>query len=122
MSGKPVNIEIPADDTAKAREFWGSLFGWQFEASAGLFEYDTSRITDHSGAAITNMEPGKRGIRVYFDVDDITAATGQVKELGGVAGQLRPVPGRGWSAVCQDSEGNEFGLWQDDPAAPGPTY
>ncbi len=19
-------------------------------------------------------------------------------------------------------EGNEFGLWQDDPAAPGPTY
>ena len=32
MPGQIVHIEIPADDTAKGREFWGSLFGWQFEA------------------------------------------------------------------------------------------
>lgn len=64
MPGQPVNIEIPADDTAKARAFWGSLSGWQFEVSQGQFEYDTTRVSDHSGAAITNMEPGKRGIRV----------------------------------------------------------
>jgi predicted enzyme related to lactoylglutathione lyase len=122
MPGQPVNVEIPADDTAQAREFYGSLFGWQFEASQGLFEYDTSRVSDHSSVAITNMEPGKRGIRVYFDVDDIDASTARVKELGGVADQPRPVPGRGWTAVCRDGGGNEFGLWQDDPAAPGPTY
>jgi predicted enzyme related to lactoylglutathione lyase len=24
-----------------------------------------------------------------------------------------------WFAVCADSEGNEFGLWQNDPNAPG---
>lgn len=122
MPGQPVNIEIPADDTAKARVFWGSLFGWQFEASQGQFEYDTARVSDHSGAAITNMEPGKRGIRVYFDVDDINSGTARVKELGGVAGEPRPVPGMGWFAICGDTEGNEFALWQDDPAAPGPAY
>jgi len=27
------------------------------------------------------------------------------------------VPGMGWFAVCQDTEGNMFGLWQADPAA-----
>jgi uncharacterized protein len=122
MPGQPVNFEIPADDTAKAREFYQSLFGWHFETSQGEFEYDTSRISEHSGAAITNMEPGKRGIRVYFDVDDIIAGTARVEALGGVAGQPHPVPGLGWTAICQDTEGNEFGLWQNDLAAPGPTY
>jgi predicted enzyme related to lactoylglutathione lyase len=28
-----------------------------------------------------------------------------------------PVPGMGWFAFCQDTEGNVFGLWQDDSAA-----
>jgi predicted enzyme related to lactoylglutathione lyase len=26
----------------------------------------------------------------------------------------------GWFAVCKDSEGNEFGLWQTDSSAPNP--
>jgi hypothetical protein len=99
MPGQPVNVEIPADDTAQAREFYGSLFGWQFEASQGLFEYDTSRVSDHSSVAITNMEPGKRGIRVYFDVDDIDASTARVKGLDrGLPGwrgkRVWPVAGR----------------------------
>jgi predicted enzyme related to lactoylglutathione lyase len=34
MPGQIVHFEIPADDTTKGREFWGSLFGWQFEAWA----------------------------------------------------------------------------------------
>jgi predicted enzyme related to lactoylglutathione lyase len=40
MPGQVVHIEIPADDTAKAREFWGSLFGWQLEV--GLWQNDPS--------------------------------------------------------------------------------
>jgi predicted enzyme related to lactoylglutathione lyase len=27
----------------------------------------------------------------------------------------------GWFAICSDTEGNEFGLWQNDAAAPAPT-
>jgi hypothetical protein len=57
MPGQIVHFEIPADDTAKGREFWGSLFGWQFEAVPGPFEYHMTRISDQAGLAITNMEP-----------------------------------------------------------------
>ena len=121
MPGQPVHFEIPANDTAKGRQFWGSLFGWQFEAFPGPFEYHMTRISDQAGAAITNMEPGKRGIRPYFDVDDINAGAARVKELGGEANDPGPVPGMGWFAVCRDPEGNEFGLWQNDPSAPAPT-
>jgi uncharacterized protein len=121
MPGQPVHFEIPADDTAKGRAFWGELFGWQFEASPGPFEYHMARISDQAGAAITNMEPSKRGIRPYFDVDDINAGAARVTELGGEANEPGPVPGMGWFATCRDPQGNEFGLWQTDPSAPAPT-
>ena len=120
MPGQIVHIEIPADDTEKGRAFWGSLFGWTFESYPGPSEYHMTRISEQTGGAISNMEPGKRGTRVYFDVDEINAGATRVKELGGEADEPGPVPGMGWFAACKDPHGNEFGLWQDDPAAPTP--
>ena len=120
MRGEMVHIEIPADDTGAAQEFWGSLFGWQFEAFPGPFEYHMARLSENSGAAITNMEPAKRGTRTYFDVEDIRADAARVTELGGHADDPMPVPGMGWFATCTDPHGNEFGLWQTDPSAPTP--
>jgi predicted enzyme related to lactoylglutathione lyase len=120
MPGQMVHIEIPADDTGTSREFWGSLFGWTFEQFPGPSEYHVARIDDHSGAAISNMEPGKHGTRTYFDVDDINAEAARVNELGGQAGDPMPVPGMGWFSTCEDPQGNEFGLWQTDPSASAP--
>lgn len=73
---------------------------------------------EQAGLAITNMEPGKRGTRAYFDVDDINAGGARVRKLGGEADERRTVPGMGWFATCRDPHGNEFGLWQTDPSAP----
>ncbi|HWC85517.1 MAG TPA: VOC family protein [Solirubrobacteraceae bacterium] len=121
MPGAIVHIEIPTDDTGQEREFWGSLFGWQFESFPGPSEYHMTRISDQTGAAITNMEPGKRGMRPYFDVDDINAGAARVNELGGEANEAMPIPNMGWFVTCTDPHGNEFGLWQNDPSAPAPT-
>ena len=118
MAGQPVHVEIPASDTAKGREFWGGLFGWQFQEFPGPFEYHMARISDQAGVAITNMEEGKQGLRTYFDVDDINASVARVRELGGEGGDPAPVPGMGWFSVCKDSLGNDFGLWQIDTSAP----
>ncbi len=117
MAGQIVHIEIPADDTAKSQEFYGSLFGWEFQAYPGPSEYHMTRLSEQQGAAITNMEPGKHGNRVYFDVDDINAGAARVNELGGKAGDPMAVPTMGWFATCTDPHGNEFGLWQTDSSA-----
>ncbi len=120
MAGQMVHVEIPAGDTAKARAFWGGLFGWQFEEYRGSpTEYHMTRFSETQGGAIMEADGDKRGPRVYFDVDDIKAENARVGELGGESGEAYPVPGMGWFAVCKDSEGNEFGLWQTDPDAPG---
>jgi predicted enzyme related to lactoylglutathione lyase len=121
MAGEIVHMEIPSDDTSKSRDFWGGMFGWQFEQVPGPFEYHMTRLTEQTGGAITNMEPGKRGLRPYFGVDDINAGAAKVKELGGESDDAMPVPGMGWFAVCKDPEGNDFGLWQLDTSAPDPT-
>ncbi len=105
MPGEIVHIEIPADDTSRSQEFWGPLFGWQFQGNPGPFEYHTTQIGGEQGAAITNMEPGKRGTRPYFAVDDIKAGAARVKELGGEANEPMPVPGMGWFSTCKDPTG-----------------
>jgi predicted enzyme related to lactoylglutathione lyase len=117
MAGEIVHIEIPADDTEQGRAFWGGLFGWQFQAYPGPWEYHMTQISDQGGAAITNMEPEKRGMRSYFAVDDINAGAARVRELGGEAADAQAVPTMGWFVTCTDPHGNEFGLWQNDTTA-----
>ena len=121
MSGQIVHFEIPADDTAQSRGFWSGLFGWDFKQYPGPSEYWMTRTGEATGAAITNMEPGKQGIRAYLDVDDIKKGAARVKELGGTASDPMPVPSMGWFVTCSDPHGNEFGLWQNDESAPAPT-
>jgi predicted enzyme related to lactoylglutathione lyase len=120
MAGHIVHFELPADDTAGAQEFWGSLFGLEFQSFPGPSEYHMTRLNESSGIAITNMEPGKRGARAYFDVEDVRAGAARVRELGGHADDPMPVPGMGWFATCRDPHGNEFGLWQTDESASMP--
>jgi predicted enzyme related to lactoylglutathione lyase len=122
MPGQMVHVEIPAGDTSKAREFWSGLFGWQWQEVPGPTEYHMTRFSETSGGAVYAPDPAnKRGARVYFDVDDINAATAKVGELGGEAGGAMPVPGMGWFSINKDTEGNEFGLWQNDESAPEPS-
>ena len=118
MAGKPVHVEIPAQDTNRALEFYKSMFGWQFEAMQGPFEYHMARMSDDAGGAVF---PGETGaMRVYFDVDDINAGAARLQELGGNADEPQPVPGMGWFATGTDPEGNPIGLWQTDASAPMP--
>jgi predicted enzyme related to lactoylglutathione lyase len=122
MAGQMVHLEMPAGDTAKEREFWSGLFGWQWQAFEGSpTEYHMTQFSENTGGAIYEADPpDKRGMRVYFDVDDINAGNARVKELGGEADDAQPVPGMGWFSTCKDPEGNEFGLWQTDPNASMP--
>jgi uncharacterized protein len=123
MPAQLVHFEIPAGNTAKAREFWSGLFGLQFQEMPGSpTEYHMTQFSDTTGGAIYEPDPAdKRGTRAYFSVDDINSGAARVKELGGEAGDALPVPGMGWFSICKDTEGNEFGLWQSDESAPAPT-
>jgi hypothetical protein len=62
-------------------------------------------------------EPGQR-ITAYFGVNSIDEYTAKIKKLGGkITLAKMAVPGMGYMANCQDTEGNAFGMWQEDKNA-----
>jgi uncharacterized protein len=117
MPGRLVHFELPATDTARAREFWSGLFGWKFNSWSEPVEYHMTEGVEPVGA-IFHTEQSEPGCPVvYFDTDDIDASVARIGELGGQAEGKQPIPGIGWFARCRDSEGNAFSLFQGDENA-----
>jgi len=104
--GKIVWFEVAADKGDRAREFYGSLFGWGFQRFGDEGDY---QMTD-GGAVYTN--PDGKGIIVYFGTSDLDASIARVNELGGSAGEPHEITNTGRYTVCTDTEGNPFGLYQ----------
>jgi hypothetical protein len=122
MAGKIVHFELPSKDADRSSAFWGGLFGWKL-ADSGTpgIDYRMVQVSaDQGGAVYPSEEEAGGGVKVYFDTDDIESSIARTRELGGEAGDKMPVPGHGWFAVCKDTEGNAFHLWQADESASMP--
>jgi hypothetical protein len=115
MPGKLVHFELPAHDTARAREFWTGVFDWSFTdpGMPGL-EYWMVQTDDDQGGAVYPVQAGERGPIIYFDTEDIEGSIERVRARGGRAGEKQPIPHVGWFARCSDTEGNDFSLFQGD--------
>lgn len=124
MAGGVVHFEIPADDENRAREFYGSIFGWEFQVLPEM-DYSlamTTPMDDEGQPAVSGSINGGLFRRsgqlsapvVTVDVADIDAALEQIVARGGsVHREKMEVPGMGWNAYFKDSEGNVVGLWQN---------
>lgn len=111
MPGQINWVELPAADTAKARAFYGGLFGWV----TSEFDGDYHLIDNGPAGAITTREEGFTHPRVYFATDDIDASIKRVNELDGSSGDVQTVPGVGRIAHCNDDQGTPFSLYEPAP-------
>jgi uncharacterized protein len=115
-----VHFDIATDEPERARKFYESLFGWKMTGPPGMTDYYLIETQDLDGNKGVGGGLGKRGdpsqrISAYFGIDDIEKYSRQVAELGGKVVQPKmTVPGWGYLATCMDTEGNVFGLWQED--------
>jgi predicted enzyme related to lactoylglutathione lyase len=67
---------------------------------------------------IKRQNAGHRGITNYIAVASVNEWAAKVQKLGGqVCMPKTPAPGMGYFAICQDTEGNMFGLWESDSKA-----
>jgi uncharacterized protein len=123
MKPRVIHMEIPADDTGRAKEFWSSLFGIEWQSFEGPVEYHMfgDREEGYGGGLYPRQGGDDDRIRVYFDTDDLDGTLDRVREIGGsVDEEKAPVPGMGWYAHVRDTEGNKFSFWQSDENAPTP--
>ncbi|KRE56904.1 VOC family protein [Phycicoccus sp. Soil748] len=125
MSGRVVHFELPFDDEARAKAFYGDLFGWQMQDVPGMaYTLVTTGPSGDRGATepgFVNGGMGQRGAPlgqpvVVIDVDDIDRTLAQVQERGGsVVREKMSVGPMGWNAYFADPEGTVVGLWQTAP-------
>jgi len=120
---KVVHFEIPADDLTRAKEFYGSVFGWELQTMDEM-NYTIARTTPVDDQQMPT-EPGaiNGGMMqrttntpapvLTIDVASIDDSLKQVEAAGGDVVQPRSeIPGMGAFAYAKDTEGNVIGLWE----------
>ncbi len=117
-----IHFEIFADEPERAVKFYTEVFGWQIQGWEGPVEYwlATTGPEDEPGinGAIARRMPESSATVNTIDVPDADAFMEKIAAMGGkVMTPKMAVPGIGYMAYCQDTEGNPFGIMQTDPNA-----
>lgn len=109
-------FEIPADDPDRAKKFYGKLFGWTVQPFPGVSDY--WRINTHNGDSsldggmIVRKHPDQP-ITNYLAVPSVDRYATKIRRLGGtICKGKTAVPHMGYFAICRDTEGNEFAIWE----------
>jgi hypothetical protein len=116
-----IHFEINADKPERAVKFYEKAFGWKIGKWGGPADYwlvETGEKDKPSvnGAIMQRME--KASTVIFVDVPSVDEYLKKVVQAGGKAlTKKATIPGIGYSAYCLDTEGNVFGLFQDDPSA-----
>ncbi|WHZ24709.1 MAG: glyoxalase [Nitrospira sp.] len=109
-------FEIPADDPERAKKFYGSLFGWTITLFPGTTDYwhiDTGGADETPDGGLMTRKRPQQPITNYVSVVSVTKAMAKVEKLGGtICKPKTAVPHMGYFAICRDTEGNEFALWE----------
>jgi len=109
--GTPSWLELSVPDPDRAREFYGTLFGWTFEDDLCLLDGLPVAAIRLLGDA--PGEPDAPEWTVFFATDDCDRTSDRVNAAGGHV--LRPPyedGDRGRAALAADPNGARFGLWQ----------
>lgn len=123
--GKVVHFEIPADDVARAKAFYGSVFGWQlhdYDMGEGSYTIaqtvpvDEQQVPTEPGAINGGMmqrSPATPNPVITIEVDAIDDTLKAIEEEGGsVVTPRTEIPNMGWFAYFKDPEGNTMGLFE----------
>ena len=122
MGNRPTHFEIPVDDPDRAEKFYSSVFGWTVQPYAGAPTYyglaDTGDTQPGIHGALMQRGEGASATRITMSVESIEDAAAKIEAEGGKVLQGKmPIPGMGYFAICEDTEGNQIGIFSVDPAA-----
>jgi predicted enzyme related to lactoylglutathione lyase len=116
-----IHFEIPADDPERAVTFYEQVFGWKIAKWNGPEDYWLAGTGEQGQPGIDGAITRRSSLQTVcntVDVPSLDDSLGQIAEAGGrVLTPKMAVPGVGYMAYCQDTEGNQFGVMQSDPSA-----
>jgi uncharacterized protein len=126
MKNPIVHFEIPADDVARAKEFYERTFDWEinkFQLPEGIYWTITTTKVDKkmrpikpgaiNGGLMKRQNPGQPFMN-YIEVESIDEICKTIEANGGIISMPKQEIGKemGWVAAFKDTEGNIVGLHQ----------
>jgi len=122
-----IHFEIHAENPQRAIKFYQSLFGWDFFKFPGGQDYWLITTGKDDEPGINGGLIPRRGtidgtaVIAYICTVEVPSLENTLRTLQDLAGQIVvekfAVPGVGWLAYAKDTEGNIFGISQNDPSA-----
>ena len=117
-----IHFEIAVDDPERASAFYYKVFGWEIQKWDGPIDYwlittGEDKEPGIDGALMRRENPSDSLINI-IDVSSVDDFVEKITQTGGeVAVPKTAVPGVGYVAYCKDTEGNTFGIMQEDENA-----
>jgi predicted enzyme related to lactoylglutathione lyase len=122
-----IHFEIHAENPERAIGFYQNLFDWKVQKWEGPMDYWLVLTGEDSqpginGGLMRRMGPiDGQAVIAYVCTVDVGSVDETVEKALSLGGQLalekQAIPGVGWLAYCKDTEGNIFGMMQNDPQA-----
>ena len=113
-------FDIYVNDMERATTFYETVLGKKLEqmgdptGETQMMSFPTDMSVYGAGGALVKSQyakPGVGGTMLYFDTEDCSVEASRVEAAGGKV--IRPkfsIGEFGWVALCEDTEGNTFGL------------
>jgi uncharacterized protein len=110
-----IHFEISAENPERAVSFYKQVFDWDIQKWAGPMDYWLVGTGDKKetgiNGAIKHRVKANQGTVNSVHVASIDAALKKIVQAGGkIVMEKTPIPGLGFHAYCEDTEGNLFGL------------
>ncbi len=110
--GSIVHVEIPTKDVAKAKKFYGAVFGWKFEDFPDM-NYTMFEAPGGPSGGLREPMENDPGVLNYILVNSVDETLTKVRKAGGtVVAPKQEIPGMGWMAIIKDSTDCVQGIFQ----------
>ena len=116
------HFDLYADDPERAVQFYKDVFDWQIQKWEGPMDYwmintGPDDLPGISGGLAKRQDPSDHTINT-IGVDSVDEYVQKITASGGqIVAPKMAIPGVGWFAMCLDTEGNKFGLMEENPNA-----
>lgn len=114
-----VHFEIPSDNPEKTVGFYEEVFGWKFNKWDGPMDYWLIETGEEGAPGINGglmkRQQEAQSVVNTIDVPSVDAFIQKVTDAGGtIAVPKMAVPSVGYLAYFLDTEGNMFGIMEQD--------
>ena len=120
--GRVIHFDIAADDPQRAIKFYESVFDWEITPAEGPFRYwlVSTGAEEEPGidGGLAVRDAAWQRITCFVDVASLADTLAKVRAQGGKV--IRPktvIPGVGYIAACEDTEGNVIGIMESSETA-----